>query len=240
MASARSSGTGEDRAARRKRGTVRTLRYSTKRARNAVKCSARRMLPGTASCSRSCGSTAGERGRASGDGRLTTESSGTDAPGFDMKSSSSAPSSPACRPSTSRRYSSSRTEASLAFILRDSTRLVRGCAQSGSKRRKGRASDALLNRLAELVDASCRRVEHGPGEVDRERLDADVVCEQAVRASAGSTSSSTSQARQTARGGGASVDAGADAPMLCASSKTTIESLLICFETCSATFGSSK
>ena len=36
-----------------------TLRYSTKRARNAVKCSARRMLPGTASWSRSCGSAAG-------------------------------------------------------------------------------------------------------------------------------------------------------------------------------------
>ena len=36
----------------------RTLRYSTKRARKAVKCSARRMLPGTASLRMSAGRTA--------------------------------------------------------------------------------------------------------------------------------------------------------------------------------------
>ena len=62
---------------------MRVLKYSTNRRKNATKCSARRMLPGIASCSKSSGKT-----------------------GFAINDSASRSSLCCCNPSTSRRYSS--------------------------------------------------------------------------------------------------------------------------------------
>lgn len=86
---------GQDRREIKRWDILYTFRYSTKRLRNAIKCSAFLIFPGIASCNRSSGST-----------------------GLVMKPSLSAsPGASSCRPSTSFAYSSCSLAASVVLIL---------------------------------------------------------------------------------------------------------------------------
>jgi hypothetical protein len=132
-----------------------TFMYSTKRFRNATKCSAFRMLPGIASLIISSDSTTPtHQPRADGQGE------GEDVPGFAMISSSSRASLASCSPATSFAYSSCSLPASVRLILR------RGSAPAsfeGDKRR-----DVLFDLFGKLCHAPRGGIQHRPREVDRE------------------------------------------------------------------------
>jgi hypothetical protein len=112
-------------------GRGQTFRYSTKRAKKAVKCSALRMLPGTASLRMSSG-------------RI----------GLDMNASSSRAVSASCSPSTSFRYSSCSLLASVRLILCP-RQLIQQIAENGLLDAIGQQ----LNRSRRCVQHRSRQVD---------------------------------------------------------------------------------